>query len=137
MESPLEFLIRNKEWIFSGVGVFAIATIIAIFRWAFTPRKGPLSSEQPAFREDLLEHKEPPPDTYRELKLPEPTAKPKALTFCTQCGAVAGNYSYCLKGRAHNFKRFSLDASSIHCTRCGKSPGSYSYCLKGGLHNYE
>jgi hypothetical protein len=36
MEDLIAYLTRNKEWIFSGVGVFAISALVWVIRHAFT-----------------------------------------------------------------------------------------------------
>lgn len=42
----LQWLIENKEWIFSGVGVAVITGVIALVRRLFTHNASPSSMEQ-------------------------------------------------------------------------------------------
>src|SRR5688500_14749074 len=114
VDSFIDFLAQNKEWIFSGVGVLVLAAVGSFLRWAVAPTK------------------EAPPEVpahHEASKQPEVSGdnQPKQHKFCTQCGRVPEGYSYCLRGREHDFRTFSVDADSIHCTQCGGSPGSYSY----------
>jgi len=40
----IEFIIKNKEWIFSGIGVFFIAGIISLLRIIFKKRQQALNT---------------------------------------------------------------------------------------------
>lgn len=38
MQPLIEYILKNKEWLFSGVGVFALSAMLVLLRWMFSQR---------------------------------------------------------------------------------------------------
>ena len=53
MQRFLDYILKNKEWLFSGVGIFVISGISLLFRWMLS-RRAPLADVEPRNNRESL-----------------------------------------------------------------------------------